>query len=648
MVLACHANFSWAEGGYVGLDIFFVLSGFLITGLVLGEYRKTGTISIRNFYARRAKRLLPMASSVLLVVVIGSLIIFAPVRQVETAGDVLAAALYFVNWAFIAQGVDYFASAEGLASPVQHYWSLSVEEQFYLVWPVLILGCTVLATKIRRNARLVAFLFILLVAAASLTYSVIYTPINPEAAYFSSLTRVWELAFGAILALVLPSVTRIRVFWANVLVGGGIAAIMISGFLLTEIDPYPGWRALFPVLGTSALIIGGSSYTRGIFVKFLALPLFQYFGKISYAVYLWHWPFIVFAIALFGDLEPGWLVVVTLLSWIPAEITHRLIEEPLRRSKRLNVQPRRALAVGAVFSFVAIGSALTLGATPIDVSRAPESQVAGAAAIKKNVPVQKQVTQVRPLPTETRDDRGEAFDEGCLIIGPITESPECRFDFGDENAKRIVLFGDSHALQYAPTLIEIARNNGWNLTVLTRGNCLPADTEFKHYCDTWRGNALERIEQEEKPDLTVVAASTMNVYSLKDGDRELSRDESQPLLVEAMAETFERLQQASGEVVLIRDQARAPFLPFECVAESPKNLMRCAFEPQRRSEWAFDYEGARQAGVPIIDPMPVLCNKKLCPSVIGDVLVYRDTYHLSATYARSIAPWLRTQLNKLD
>lgn len=643
-MLLCHADLSWAEGGFVGLDIFFVLSGFLITGLIVGEFSRTGRISIRNFYARRAKRLLPMACTVLLVILVGSLMIFSTVRQVDTAGDVLAAALYFVNWHFIAEGVDYFAAQDGLISPVQHYWSLSVEEQYYLIWPLLIVACTALAVRFGRNAKLLIFIAISAVTVLSLVYSIEYTAADPRAGYFSTLTRVWELGAGAILALLLRRGTRLRGLTSNLLVIGGLAAVLVSGYAFSEIDPYPGWRALIPVAGTMAVIIGGSSTVRGVGVRFLSLAPFQYLGKISYAWYLWHWPFIVFAIALFGDLTPAWLVVVTLASWIPAEASHRLIEEPFRRSRYLNLRPGKALATGAVFSVAAVGVAFAVSTDRLELAEAPESRVAGADAIKDKFEIQEEVKEVRPYPTKARADKGIAHKSGCLVLGQTTESPRCRFDEGDSGAKRVVLFGDSHALQYSPALLKIAREKKWNLTVLTRGNCLPADTDFKEYCDRWRRATLDRIEKEEKPDLTVVASSTLDVYSLKRGGRKLSRTESQPLLIDAMTETFKRLKRSSGKVVLIRDQARSPFLPFECVAENPKKLKRCVFEPKRRDDWDFDFKGAQKAGVPVVDPMPVLCRENKCPSVIGNALVYRDTYHLSATYSKTIAGWLGNQL----
>lgn len=642
LVLLTHSEMPWLPGGIVGLDVFFVLSGFLITGLILGDYHKRGTVSLSNFYGRRAKRLLPMATTVLIFIAVVSLILFPTVMQIDTGKDVIAATLYYVNWHFIAADIDYFAFTEGMVSPIQHYWSLSVEEQFYVLWPAILLICAKLATRVARRPIGLMLTLTVVVAAASLAYSIIYSPIDPEAAYFSTFTRIWEILFGAILALVLPRSMRMPRGLAELLVSGGVLAVFACAFIYNQIDPYPGWRALVPVLGTVALIVGGTATSRGLGIRILALPVFQYLGKISYAWYLWHWPFVIFAISLWGHMTPAYLLLVSAAAWIPAQITHLLIEEPLRHSKTLNLHPGRALAIGGVFMVTTVGIGFAVKADRIGLDEAPEQVVAGAMAPETGT-FQQKVNSIRPIPERAREDRGTAHAEGCLITGPKTESGDCRFANTEDPVKRVVLYGDSHGLQYAPAVTHLADERGWQLTVLTRGNCLVADTEFDDYCDRWRANALDRIDA-EKPDLTIVSSSTLNRFRLKDGDRLMSRTESQPYLVEAMAETLQRIKEASKDVVLIRDQARAPFLPFECVADHSQDLAQCVFDSNRRRDWAFDYDAAKQADVQVIDPDPKLCPNGKCPSVIGNALVYRDTYHLSATFSKTLASWLAARL----
>jgi len=644
--LLCHAEIPFLEGGYVGLDIFYVLSGFLITGLILREFDRRGTISIRDFYARRAKRLLPLAAFVLVFIGVVSLVLFGPVRRIEVGGDILAAALYFVNWHFIGGNVDYFAFEEGLLSPVQHYWSLSVEEQFYVLWPLLLLTVGSIALRGRRRFRTAMLIVLTPLALASLAYSVHYTGIDPQKAYFSTLTRGWELAAGGILALVLPRATRIPRFASTLLTGGGIALIAGAAVLLNETDPYPGWRAIVPVAGTIAVIVGGSAIGRGLAVRFLSVRPLQYLGKISYAWYLWHWPFIVFAIAIWGHLSPEWLIVVTLAAWIPTEISHRLIEEPFRRSRFLNLRPKRALAIGAVCTLATVAVGLGMKLDRLDIDSASEVEVAGAAVVVDGFEPQERARRIKPTPLRARDDRGRMYDEGCLVQGEATDSKECAF--GDREGKRtVVLIGDSHALQYFPAMERIADDERWRLVGLSRGNCLIADVTYRDFCDRWRRNVLDRVDRIE-PDLVVLSTSTLDRFRVRRDGEELSRGDSQPYLVDGLARVLDRLKATGAKVAVIRDQARAPSIPAECVAENPDRLRKCDFEPERRDEWAFDRDAAARSNVRLIDPMPILCPQDRCPPVIGDALVYRDTYHLSATFARTLAPWLKQRLPAID
>ncbi|MCB0858243.1 MAG: acyltransferase [Solirubrobacterales bacterium] len=649
LVLACHASIPWAKGGYIGVDVFYVLSGFLITGLVVREIEKTGRVSIRNFYARRAKRLLPLAALVLVFICIGSLIIFPLAQQVTIGGDVFAAALYFVNWHFIVQGVDYFAAADGLHSPVQHYWSLSVEEQFYVVWPLLLLAAGVIATRAKRNLKTIILLITVPVAIASLIYSIQFTQQNPEAAFFSTIARAWQLAFGAVLAMLLPKKLNMPGWLATVLGAGAVGVLLWATFTMDATTPFPGSNGLYPVMATIVLLVVGAS-GAGVTTRILSTRPFQYVGNISYSWYLWHWPFVVFALGIFGNLSWQWLVVVTLSSWIPTQISHTLLEDPVRRSKILKLRPNRALVIGAACSIAAAVFGLWLGSNRIDVNELSQEQVAGAAAIKNgNVPLVNSVDAIKPNPLHAREDRGQMYLDGCLLLGPRTESGECAYGDPDGD-KTVVLFGDSHSMMYMPTLDEIGKERGWRIIGLSRANCAIAEVKLNKYCDEWRANSLERIA-EEQPDLVVVATSTRAVYSLTIDGKKLDRGASEPYLVKGMEETFDQLKQDADRVILIRDQAQAPrepWLPHECVAENLDNLKVCAFEPKRNMAISFDVKAAEATGVDIIDPMPILCSNGRCPAVIGNALVYRDSYHVSATYAVTMAPWLEKELAKLN
>ena len=647
LVLGCHAELPRFAGGFVGLDVFYVLSGFLITGLILTEIERTGRVSLRDFYARRARRLLPLAVTVLVVTLLGALALLSTPRLHQVSDDVLAAAVYVANWNFMAQQVDYFAFEDGAISPVQHYWSLSVEEQFYIAWPILLLGLALLAARWRLSRRGVLLAVLGGLGGASLAYGVWFSGADPGKAYFSTLTRGWELALGGLLAVVLPAGLRMPRAVAGALAGGGIAVLLATTALYAQTIPYPGWAAVAPTLATAAVIVGGTSAVLTAPVRLLAAAPLQWLGKISYAWYLWHWPAIVFAAELWGPLTVGDRVLATLAAGIPTVVTHHLIEERFRRSRTLAARPRRAIALGSGCTAAAVALALLVVAARPGLEAAPADQVPGAKAAR--TVLQEQVRAIRPTPADARDDRGLLFDDGCLVKGKNRESPRCVY--GDrESDTTVVLFGDSHALQYAPALRRIAERRGWRLVGLMRASCPVGDVDYQPTCNAWRANTMRRILRRERPDLVVVSSSTDKRFRVKVNGTRLSRTASQPLLEAGYARTFRRLTRAGARVAVLRDQARAPFEVAECVSEHPDALRRCAFAPKRNHAFAFDVRGARKARsrVRVIDPIDVLCprtdGRRLCPAVIGDVLVLRDTYHLSATFAATLDRWLEARL----
>src|SRR6185437_10750635 len=366
-VLLAHAGVPFLAGGYVGVDVFFVISGFLITGLLVRELEGTGTISLRGFYARRAKRLLPLSAVLLVTVGVLSLILLSPLRNTEVAGDIVSSALYVANWHFAAQSVDYFA--QGLEpSPVLHLWSLAIEEQFYLVWPGLMLAVTWFWRRRGKSVRPVLWVALALILAGSLIYGVFLTDDKPAFAYFDTFARAWELALGAALALAgavrLPKLSALALGWV------GVAAIVYASFTFTAETSFPGTAALIPTLGAAALILSGTALVetaRGVTgFRFgagwiLALPPVRYVGRISYSWYLWHWPFLVFAAAIWGprlSVAAGLLAVAA--SWVPTQLTHMLIEDPVRRAPALRRLPNRAIALGLACMALAVGVGIGL------------------------------------------------------------------------------------------------------------------------------------------------------------------------------------------------------------------------------------------------------------------------------------------------
>lgn len=648
-VLLAHAELSFAEGGFVGVDVFYVISGFLITRLLVAELERTGTISMVGFYARRARRLLPVATLVLVTVLIVSLFILSPVRRDLLAGDAVASSLYVVNWRFVAQSADYFGASTDV-SPLQHYWSLAIEEQFYLVWPALLLLASLWWLRRRGTISRPAIAAILAaIAVTSFTYSVVATADSPEQAFFSTFTRAWELALGGLLALV--AIPRLPRPVASALGLAGLGAIVASTLILTETTPFPGAVAAVPVLGAVAIIAAGAAASDTLGARALSVRPVRYVGRISYSWYLWHWPFAIFAAALFTSLPSWGIAAAVALSFIPASLSHHLLERPAMRAPALRLRPRRSLAMGGACALAGLATAAVVVVAQPELRTAPANEVAGATALSEQTEPQQQATALRPNPLQASQDKGQLAEDGCLVGRSELTSGPCAY--GPKSAPtRVVLLGDSHANQFFPALQRIGARNDWRLVGLTKQGCAPGAALVNNgrlgreytECEEWREYALQRIEQ-DPPDMVVV--STATYYSVVEDGEKVQGRENQAILEAAYRSTLERLEATGAKVVVIRDIPHSRFDVSDCVSDSLDSLQDCAFpyEDRRNLRKDFDVRAAeRLEGVEIVDVDPVLCPDDLCRAVIGDVIVYRGTNHVTASFARTLARAIEDQL----
>ncbi|MFB9803913.1 acyltransferase family protein, partial [Streptomonospora salina] len=358
LVLVYHVDHDLLPGGYVGVDVFFVISGFLITSLLLREARTEGRVSLGAFYVRRIRRILPAASVVLVGTGLAALWLLPATRLAETARELVASAVYVENLFLAGESVDYLA-AESAASPVQHFWSLAVEEQFYLLWPLLFAAWA--AGGPRWGRRRVALAAAGGVLAVSLGFSAVLTATDPQPAYFLPQTRMWELAAGGVLAVAsVRIVWPVRVRW--VLGWAGLAAIGWSVLAYDDQTPFPGVAAVVPVAGAAAVIAAGCNGGRWSSYGLLASGPARFGGDISYPLYLWHWPVIVFASALTGSarLEPLYAGLAVVVSVVLAWGTKVAVEDPVRRWGLLR-SGRRA----GVFAVVAALVVVLVGAVQV-------------------------------------------------------------------------------------------------------------------------------------------------------------------------------------------------------------------------------------------------------------------------------------------
>jgi len=659
-VLLAHAGVPFLAGGYVGVDVFFVISGFLITGLLVRELEGTGTISLRGFYARRAKRLLPLSAVLLTAVGVLSMILLSPLRNTEVAGDIIASALYVANWHFAAQSVDYFA--QGLEpSPVLHLWSLAIEEQFYVVWPGLMLAVTWLFRRRGYSVRPILWVAVTAIVVGSLVYGIVLTDDKPAFAYFSTFARAWELGLGAALALIgavkLPRLGAAALGWA------GVAAIVYACFAFNGDTTFPGTAALVPTLGAAALILSGTALAATVGgVKglkagagwVLSLAPVRYVGRISYSWYLWHWPFIIFAAAIWGprlSVAAGLLAVAA--SWVPTQLTHTLIEDPVRRAPALRRLPNRAIAVGLACMAVAVAVGIGLRDSQPTVRLAQIADVPGAAALVDQPVPQETATALRPNPLKARADRGRSYYEGCMVGIEGTNSNKCLY--GNPTGERtLILFGDSHAMQYFPAVDELAEIHGWRLIVLTKAECPPEEVEVKSMvedreysqCDEWREETLKRIEGGDEHVTVVMSGDTEYTPYGPEGE-ELSGNEAAEAMEAGYLRTLRRIEAAGPHTVVIRDNPTSIEDVPSCVSEDIQHLQRCAFP--RRKEWDREYDVRAAEASPethLVDFIGDICPGEVCRAVIGNALVYRDKDHLTATFARTLEPMLESDFRE--
>jgi peptidoglycan/LPS O-acetylase OafA/YrhL len=653
-VLLCHAGLPIFAGGYVGVDVFFVISGFLITRLLLGELEGTGGISLRRFYARRARRLLPLSAVLLAAVGILSMLLLSPVRAVEVSGDIVASALYSANWHFAAQSVDYFAQ-DVEPSPVLHLWTLAIEEQFYVVWPTLMLAVTWIWRRHGYSVRPALWVTLAVVLAGSFALGVQLTADQPASAYFSTFGRAWELGLGAALALL--GAVWLRPAVAAALAWAGLAAIVYAAVAFDAATPFPGVAALVPTVGTALLILGGASLygqARAAPAALLSLAPVRYVGRISYSWYLWHWPALIFAAAAWGSLSVAAGLAVVAASLVPTVVTHHLIEDPVRVSRALARRPNRALAVGFACMAVGVCAGVALRDAQPQMDTAPIAEVKGAAALSEQPYPQQRADAVRPNPLRAREDRSRMYDDGCLVGIAGTNSNKCLY--GDAEGNRtLILFGDSHALQYAPALEEVAETRSWRLIVLTKAECTPgevpirsmvADREYSQ-CDEWREDSLRRIEEGAPGSATVVMSGDTAYTPYDSAGRELSGEAGAAAMEAGYLATLERIHRAGLRTVVIKDTPTSSSDVPGCVSEDLEDLEGCAFARERDRTKEFDSRAARAAPeTALIDVTPKICPRDLCRAVIGNALVYRDKSHLSATFARTLAPVIERDLER--
>ncbi|WP_243418343.1 acyltransferase family protein [Actinomycetospora cinnamomea] len=623
-----------------GVDVFFLLSGFLVVGMLARTAIRGAAIDVVGTWTRLFWRLVPTAGLVLLASTIAAAVLLPPSTWSRNRHELLAAVGFVENWRLAADAVDYYAS-NGAASVAQHFWSLSIQAQCYLLAPLLVLLVAWWARARGADVRAALIAALSAVALASFTHSVLATASDQAFAYFDARTRIWEFALGGLLALVVDRFVLGRRTRA-VLGWGGVAGLVTCGAVLDVGAAFPGYLALWPVLSAAAVIVAGRA---GAGDRLLTTRTAQYLGRISYPLYLWHWPVLVVSLVLSGRAVAGAVdgLVVVVLALGLAVVTHHLVEEPLRQvsvhGRRLRAPVLVALPLLPALVALGVWSAAAAASTGPPVAVGDPDHPGAAILLQAHAPIS-EVAPVRPAIAQVQDDWAQ-YRDGCAPVEGHPVLEECvPVRAEGEPQRRVTVVGDSHMQQFLPALEPLARERGWEVRTLVRARCPFATTSESDPADStcveWNAAAIEHLAA-DPPDAVVTSATR---------DVRVGLTEQTP---DGFVAAWQRLDGLGIPVLAVRDNPRYDHRPSECLERHGRGAPEC--EVPRGDLLAADPPYALRddvpSGVAFLDLSNEICTPATCPPEIGNVLVYLDDNHLSASYSRTMSAAVRQQVPTL-
>lgn len=610
-VVAFHAFPSALSGGFIGVDVFFVISGFLITQLLLREIEATGRVDLLDFWARRIRRILPAATLVLCAT--ACLALFVAAVDTRLLGrHVIAAALFYYNWRQAGQAVDYLAQ-DDRDNPLLHYWSLAVEEQFYLVWPVVLSGLAVWLgghVGAKRPGHLTTIgAAIGVLGLSSFGLCIYLTEASAAEAFFNTFVRAWQLLAGAAVAVLVMLGSRPGKVFAGGLGIAALGTLFASCVLISEKVAYPGFASLAPTLSAAAVIYAGTT-SGTLTANFLSLAPLRYIGRISFSWYLWHWPLIVLASLVHNELgghfsagPVAWSAIV--VSFLLAALTFRYVEQPARHSPVLNASKRKTFILGAGLIAAGVGTGFALK------SFGPDEVPIGNGKFMSR--------------TAMKQDRPIIYSDRCLLRFVDVNYAPCVY--GDANgSKSVVLFGDSHAGNWFSALDVAAKKLGWRLVVRIKASCRPIDAPHFHdngqeyrECKVWRDRVLVELAEID-PTLIVVSALSNTLPA----EAELS-------VIRSLAEI--------APTIVMRDTPKLPETPSDCLKRtgSPE---KCSWElEQLMYSKAYPKTDASElpTGASILDLNSRICPDGRCRAITNGRVLMSDRHHLSDSYSKTLA-----------
>lgn len=648
LVFLFHLDAHWLSGGYVGVDAFFVLSGYFITGSLVAEIERSGRIRFLAFYERRFRRLLPAAALVLVAIMLG-IVAYPRDQWPHIAREVAAAAIYAENLLLAHHSIDYLAF-DRVASPVQHYWSLSVEEQFYLIWPLFLFGAVSARHVLKWPVRTILVVAIAAAFMVSLALSVTAARAPQPSHYFLTHLRVWELALGGLIASLPARALRFAGGRsAPVLHWLGLVMLLGASILYSAKTVFPGSAALVPTLGTALILAVATQAGAGFRNPLLDNRLMRWIGDISYSVYLWHWPIVV-AVKDHREGARGALETVAIVALVLglAHLSKTQVEDRFRVGGgsssrpadrgRWRIIPRLALAIavplvaaGAVLGYIAYDKHRFLNA------RLDPRDYPGAAILASANPASLPVRPFFPAAHLVPEDIPDAYRNDCSLPFGVSTIKACPAGALDSPVS-IAVVGDSHAAQWLPAFDDAGAHSGWKIVPLTKSSCPLAAIHLLHpdadSCAAWTRNVLKQLRAH--PPAVIV-------YSLF-LDGEIGQLPSDAARVAAIRPMLEQLAHMGSRVIVLRD---TPHLAVDPIAAIEDGRLQPTILPTRPRSPAQDIVARIAAGVPgvtLLDLNDLICPQGQCRPVIGNLVVWRDEHHVTAHYARSIAPALSDRL----
>jgi len=682
-VLLYHARLGPTSGGFLGVDVFFVVSGYLITSLLMKDLLLRGGRALPRFWGRRARRLLPASLLVVIVTLLAGRFMLDPLSQADLADDALWASGFVINIKF-AMGDGYVVS-QSMPTPLLHFWSLAVEEQFYMLWPLLLYALTRVRWHTRRYALAILAGFFL----QSLLAFVWFSEWARTPTFFLLPTRAWELIAGAMLALTGGTVLRLS---PTVRASVAWFGLFIIGYCVVTYDDTMnlGYAALLPVLATVAIIAAAGSGHLNEPAAYLGMRPLVWVGQRSYGIYLWHWPMLVLIDAKFGPLSAPARIAVLLASVGAAALSFNYLENPVRQSVWLAAVPRRSLVLGASLVTVGALAAVVMINLPNDiegggVAAAPtlpqavaDTAVTSISAVTRStaagsttvpgptttfepppplVPLDEllaaqlialddgaQVTEVPsnvdPSVQGVRSDKPRVYSDGCMLKDGTVEPKVC--EYGDLTSSTVIaLFGDSHAAQWFPALEELSNTRRWKLIVFAKSGCPTADVRIRRTfldpeCIAWRAKVVEQLAL-AKPTMVVMSSAP---YDPGGSDVGLDSDE---VWRRGLTATLDQVRPNTEKLLIIGDTPLPIHQIPNCLSKQPRNVRGCLaprMDSVDVSRVQLERQVAGEHDASFVSVSDWLCGTSECPVIIGNMILYRDNNHISATASRYFAPFL--------